>query len=84
MKSAPGATHAPHHPTREWVGKTSQMRLFDDGSAKLRERILANRKRLGVVPQSTRLIPWPKEHLKPWDQLTDTARRPCAAAGAVV
>jgi arylsulfatase len=28
---APGATHAPHHPTPEWIEKISAMHLFDDG-----------------------------------------------------
>ena len=27
----PGATHAPHHPTPEWIKKISDMHLFDDG-----------------------------------------------------
>ena len=31
IKYAPGATHAPHHPTQEWVDKISEMHLFDDG-----------------------------------------------------
>ena len=31
IKYAPGATHAPHHPTKEWVDKISAMHLFDDG-----------------------------------------------------
>lgn len=70
IKYAPGATHAPHHPTKEWVDKISAMHLFDDGYEKLRERILENQKRLGVVPQDTKLAPWPKEMLKPWDQLS--------------
>ena len=35
----PGATHAPHHPTKEWVEKIRAMHLFDDGWNKLRERI---------------------------------------------
>ena len=26
----PGGTHAPHHPTQEWVKKISDMRLFDE------------------------------------------------------
>ncbi len=38
IKYAPGATHAPHHPTKEWVDKISAMHLFDDGYEKLRER----------------------------------------------
>ena len=31
IKYAPGATHAPHHPTKEWVDKIHDMHLFDDG-----------------------------------------------------
>ena len=27
----PGATHAPHHPTPEWIKKISDMHLFDGG-----------------------------------------------------
>lgn len=70
IKYAPGATHAPHHPTQEWVDKISQMKLFDEGWKKVRERIFENQKRLGVVPKDARLPPWPKEVLKEWDQLT--------------
>ena len=70
IKYAPGATHAPHHPTKEWVEKIRALKLFDDGYEKLRERIFENQKRLGVVPKDTKLTPWPKDVLKPWDQLT--------------
>ncbi|MFO1314089.1 MAG: arylsulfatase [Burkholderiales bacterium] len=70
IKYAPGATHAPHHPTKEWVDRISAMHLFDDGYEKLRERIFENQKRLGVVPKDAKLTPWPKDVLKPWDQLT--------------
>jgi arylsulfatase A-like enzyme len=70
IKYAPGATHAPHHPTKEWVDKISAMHLFDDGYEKLRERIFENQKRLGVIPQDTKLAPWPNKLLKPWDELT--------------
>jgi arylsulfatase A-like enzyme len=70
IKYAPGATHAPHHPTKEWVDKISAMHLFDDGYEKLRERIFENQKRLGVIPQDTQLTPWPKEVLKPWNELS--------------
>ncbi|MEI6085846.1 MAG: sulfatase-like hydrolase/transferase, partial [Verrucomicrobiota bacterium] len=71
----PGATHAPHHPTKEWVDKVSAMHLFDDGYEKLRERIFANQKRLGVIPADTKLEPWPKDLLKPWDQLTAVEKK---------
>ncbi len=48
----PGATHAPHHPTPEWIKKISDMHLFDDGWNKLRETIFANQKRLGIMPEN--------------------------------
>ncbi len=75
IKYAPGATHAPHHPTKEWVDKIHAMHLFDDGYEKLRERIFENQKRLGVIPKDTKLTPWPKDVLKPWDQLSRRCRR---------
>jgi len=75
IKYAPGATHAPHHPTKEWVDKISAMHLFDDGYEKLRERIFENQKRLGIVPQDAELTPWPKDVLKPWDDLTPEAKK---------
>jgi arylsulfatase A-like enzyme len=70
IKYAPGATHAPHHPTKEWVDKIHAMHLFDDGWNKVAERIYENQKRLGVIPKDAKLVPWPKDHLKEWDQLT--------------
>jgi arylsulfatase A-like enzyme len=70
IKYAPGASHAPHHPTKEWVDKISAMHLFDDGYEKLRERIFENQKRLGVIPKDSKLTPWPNDLLKPWDQLS--------------
>ena len=71
----PGATHAPHHPTKEWVDKVHAMHLFDDGYEKVRERIFENQKRLGVIPADTKLAPWPKEVLKPWDELSPEAKK---------
>ncbi len=75
MKYAPGATHAPHHPTKEWVDKIEAMHLFDDGYEKLRERIFENQKRLGVIPQDTKLTPWPKDVIPPWDSLDDETKK---------
>ena len=63
----PGGTHAPHHPTQEWIKKISDMHLFDKGWNKLREQIFANQKRLGVIPQDAKLTPWPDNLLKSWD-----------------
>jgi arylsulfatase len=71
----PGATHAPHHPTKEWVDKIHKMHLFDEGWNKLRETIFANQKRLGVIPQDAKLTPWPKDILKEWDQCTPDEKK---------
>jgi len=71
----PGGTHAPHHPTKEWVDKISAMHLFDNGWNALRDTIFANQKRLGVIPQNTLLSPWPDTLLKKWDQLTPDERK---------
>lgn len=65
----PGATHAPHHPTPEWVKKISDMHLFDEGWNKVREKIFANQKRLGIMPENAKLTPWPKD-LPEWDSLS--------------
>ena len=64
----PGGTHAPHHPTPEWIKKISDMHLFDDGWNKIRETIFANQKRLGIMPADAKLTPWPKD-LPEWDSL---------------
>ena len=75
IKFAPGATHAPHHPTPEWVKKISDMHLFDQGWNKLRETIFENQKRLGVIPPNAKLTPWPSDRIKNWDQLTDDEKK---------
>ena len=71
----PGASHAPHHPTQEWVDKIHAMHLFDDGYEKLRERIFENQKRLGVIPANTKLEPWPSKVIKPWAQCTSDEKK---------
>jgi arylsulfatase len=75
IKYAPGATHAPHHPTKEWVEKIHNMHLFDQGWNKLREQIFANQKKLGVIPQDTQLEPWPTNILPNWDDLTPEQKK---------
>jgi len=66
----PGGTHAPHHPTPEWIKKVSDMHLFDKGWNALRDQIFENQKRLGVIPADTKLTPWPDKLLKRWDTLS--------------
>ena len=71
----PGATHAPHQPTPEWIEKFKGK--FDMGWNELREQIFANQKRLGVIPANTTLTPWPDGQpeyggakLPKWDTLS--------------
>ncbi len=71
----PGGTHAPHHPTPEWIKKISDMHLFDKGWNQLREQIFENQKKLGVLPANAKLTPWPKDILKEWDQLTPDEKK---------
>ena len=73
----PGGSHAPHQPTPEWIKKISDMHLFDKGWNDVRDQILANQKRLGVVPANTQLTPWPDGQpeyggakLAKWDTLS--------------
>jgi arylsulfatase len=71
----PGGTHAPHHPTPEWIKRISDLHLFDKGWNALREEIFANQKKLGVIPQDAKLTPWPTDLLKEWDQLTPKEKK---------
>ncbi len=71
----PGGTHAPHHPTPEWIKKISDMHLFDKGWNALREQIFENQKKLGVIPREAQLTPWPDDLLKQWDALTDEEKK---------
>ena len=50
MYYVPGATHAPHQPTQEWIEKFKGK--FDMGWNVLRDEIFANQKRLGVSPRT--------------------------------
>ena len=79
---APGGAHAPHQPTEEWIKKISDQHLFDKGWNALREQILANQKRLGVVPPNTQLTPWPDGQpeyggakLAKWDTLSPEEKK---------
>jgi arylsulfatase len=64
---APGATHAPHHPTPEWVSKFKGK--FNMGWNALRDAIFANQKKLGIVPPNAELTPWPTT-LPLWDKVS--------------
>ena len=72
---APGGTHAPHHPTPEWVKKISDMHLFEKGWNALREQIFANQQKLGVLPADAKLTPWPADLIPTWDKLSDVEKK---------
>jgi len=63
---APGATHAPHQVSRDWV--TPFRGKFDQGWDKLREEIFARQIANGVIPKTAKLTPRPKE-FPAWDSL---------------
>jgi arylsulfatase A-like enzyme len=55
MYFCPGCAHAPHHVFKEWADKYKGK--FDLGYEKIREQILANQKKIGLLPESTSLSP---------------------------
>jgi len=69
---APGATHAPHQPTQEWIEKFKGK--FDKGWNVIRDSIFANQKKLGVIPANTKLTGWPS-FLPDWNTLTADQKR---------
>jgi arylsulfatase A-like enzyme len=69
---APGATHAPHHVSKEWIAKYRGR--FDQGWDKVREETLARQIKLGVVPAGTKLAPKP-EAIKDWATLSPDEKK---------
>jgi arylsulfatase len=61
---APGATHSPHHPKKEWIAKYKGQ--FDQGWDKVREETLARQKKLGILPENTQLTVR-STGIQPWD-----------------
>lgn len=88
MYFCPGAGHAPHHVWPEWADRYTGK--FDMGYEQYRELVLANQKKLGLVPEGTRLpplnpyadmrspdgTPWPEvETVRPWETLSEDEKR---------
>ena len=84
----PGAGHAPHHVFSEWADRYAGK--FDMGYEVYREVVLANQKKLGIVPPDTELSPvnpyldvkgpngepWPyQDTVRPWESLNDEEKR---------
>jgi len=72
MYYAPGATHAPHHVSKEWIEKYKGK--FDQGWDKLREETLARQIKLGIVPPGTKLAPKPTD-IKDWATLSTDEKK---------
>jgi arylsulfatase A-like enzyme len=72
---APGATHSPLHPKKEWIAKYKGR--FDQGWDKVREETLARQKNLGLVSANTQLT---KRHegIPAWDSLNAEQKQLCA------
>jgi arylsulfatase A-like enzyme len=69
---APSATHSPHMAPKEWIDKFKGQ--FDMGWDKYREITLERQKKLGVIPQDTKLSARDKS-LAAWDSLNADQRR---------
>ena len=67
MLWASGSMHSPHHAPPEYLEKYRGK--FDMGWDKAREQILANQKRLGIIPENTKLTERIDE-IVAWDSLS--------------
>jgi arylsulfatase A-like enzyme len=68
----PGGSHSPHQPKQEWIDKFHGK--FDMGWNAMRDQIFANQQRLGVIPASAKLTPWPDD-LPKWDSLSPDQKK---------
>jgi arylsulfatase len=69
---APGAAHAPHQVTEEWIAPYRGR--FDDGWEAWRERAYARQIAEGVIPPGTTLTPRPS-WVPEWTSLSEDERR---------
>jgi len=88
MYFCPGATHAPHHVSKEWIEKYKGR--FDMGYEAYRELVFERQKQLGIFPEDAELTeinpyvgetsadgkPWNAvDVVRPWDSLSDDERK---------
>ena len=72
MLWASGSMHSPHHAPDDYLDKYAGK--FDMGWDQARIEIMANQKRLGIIPQNTKLTERIDE-LPAWDSLRDDEKR---------
>ena len=70
---APGATHAPHQPTPEWIAKFKGK--FHDGWNAYREITFKKQQDMGIIPKNAKLTPWPDNLLPKWDSLSEVEKQ---------
>lgn len=88
MYFCPGAAHAPHQVFKEWADRYRGR--FSMGYEAYRRLVLANQKRMGLIPQNTELPPlnpcadvtsadgkpWPENDIvRPWESLSQDEQR---------
>jgi arylsulfatase len=88
MYFCPGATHAPHHVSKEWIEKYDGR--FDMGYEAYRELVFERQKKLGIFPEHAELTPinpyvgetspdgkpWnAADVVRPWDSLSDDEKK---------
>ncbi|PXY46156.1 arylsulfatase [Flavobacterium hydrophilum] len=69
---APGAAHAPHQVTTEWSDKYKGK--FDEGWDVYREKVLANQKKLGVIPANA-VLPERNPLIGEWKKLSPDQKK---------
>ncbi|MFV0522096.1 MAG: arylsulfatase [Mangrovibacterium sp.] len=69
---APGAVHAPHQAPKEWIDKFKGQ--FDDGWDAMRKYTFERQKKMGVIPQNTKLTKRP-DVIPSWDSRTATEKK---------
>lgn len=69
---APGAAHAPHQVAKEWSDKYKGK--FDEGWDVYREKVLANQKKLGVIPANA-VLPERNPLIGEWKKLTPDQKK---------
>ena len=69
---APGAVHAPHQVAQEWSDQYKGK--FDEGWDVYREKVIANQKKLGVIPANA-VLPERNPLITAWNKLTPDQKK---------
>jgi arylsulfatase len=72
MYYATGAGHAPHHVWQEWADRYAGK--FDNGWDAYREKVFAQQKDLGLIPENA-VLPERDPDVPEWESLNDDERR---------